>query len=110
MNSRNGKIIVIGLALLSIGLGGGYLFAMHRMQGQGPSGITAPADDGSAATGPISQAAPGDKIDPKTGRKVLDWHDPMMPGPKFDQPGKSPFMDMQLVPVYADEVPPEGPK
>jgi Cu(I)/Ag(I) efflux system membrane fusion protein len=37
------------------------------------------------------------------GRKVLYWHDPMVPGQKFDKPGKSPFMDMQLVPVYADE-------
>jgi Cu(I)/Ag(I) efflux system membrane fusion protein len=37
------------------------------------------------------------------GRKVLYWHDPMVPGPRFDKPGKSPFMDMQLVPVYADE-------
>jgi Cu(I)/Ag(I) efflux system membrane fusion protein len=35
--------------------------------------------------------------------KVLYWHDPMVPGAKFDKPGKSPFMDMQLVPVYADE-------
>ena len=43
------------------------------------------------------------KVDPKTGRKVLYWHDPMVPGNKFDKPGKSPFMDMQLVPVYADE-------
>jgi hypothetical protein len=36
------------------------------------------------------------------GRKVLYWHDPMVPGHKFDKPGPSPFMDMQLVPVYAD--------
>lgn len=36
-------------------------------------------------------------------RKVLYWHDPMVPSAKFDKPGKSPFMDMQLVPVYADE-------
>jgi membrane fusion protein, copper/silver efflux system len=36
-------------------------------------------------------------------RKVLYWQDPMVPGPRFDKPGKSPFMDMQLVPVYADE-------
>jgi Cu(I)/Ag(I) efflux system membrane fusion protein len=27
----------------------------------------------------------------------------MVPGQKFDKPGKSPFMDMELVPVYADE-------
>lgn len=41
-------------------------------------------------------------------RKVLYWHDPMVPGPKFDKPGKSPFMDMQLVPVYADDAGDEG--
>jgi Cu(I)/Ag(I) efflux system membrane fusion protein len=34
-------------------------------------------------------------------RKVLYWHDPMVPNVKFDKPGKSPFMEMQLVPVYA---------
>lgn len=36
------------------------------------------------------------------GRTVLYWHDPMVPGQRFDKPGKSPFMDMQLVPVYAE--------
>lgn len=36
-------------------------------------------------------------------RKVLYWHDPMVPSAKFDQPGKSPFMDMNLVPVFADD-------
>ncbi|WP_342114530.1 efflux RND transporter periplasmic adaptor subunit [Pseudoduganella sp. OTU4001] len=36
-------------------------------------------------------------------RKPLYWHDPMVPGQKFDKPGKSPFMDMQLVPVYSDD-------
>ncbi|WP_219216386.1 efflux RND transporter periplasmic adaptor subunit [Variovorax boronicumulans] len=35
-------------------------------------------------------------------RQVLYWHDPMVPGQRFDKPGKSPFMDMQLVPVYAE--------
>lgn len=39
---------------------------------------------------------------PASGRKVLYWHDPMVPGQKFDKPGKSPFMDMPLVPVYED--------
>lgn len=38
-----------------------------------------------------------------TERKILYWHDPMTPGQRFDKPGKSPFMDMELVPVYADE-------
>jgi hypothetical protein len=36
-------------------------------------------------------------------RKVLYWTDPMTPGFKSDKPGKSPFMDMELVPVYADD-------
>jgi Cu(I)/Ag(I) efflux system membrane fusion protein len=36
-------------------------------------------------------------------RKVLYWFDPMYPDQRFDKPGKSPFMDMQLVPKYADE-------
>ena len=36
-------------------------------------------------------------------REVLYWYDPMVPGQRFDKPGKSPFMDMQLVPKYADE-------
>ena len=40
---------------------------------------------------------------PAPGKKVLYWHDPMVPGQRFDKPGKSPFMDMQLVPVYADD-------
>jgi len=30
------------------------------------------------------------------------WYDPMHPKQHFDKPGKSPFMDMQLVPKYPD--------
>jgi len=36
-------------------------------------------------------------------RKALYWYDPMQPDQHFDKPGKSPFMDMQLIPKYADE-------
>jgi hypothetical protein len=39
----------------------------------------------------------------KKERKVLYWTDPMTPGFKSDKPGKSPFMDMELVPVYEDK-------
>ncbi|MGE8344933.1 efflux RND transporter periplasmic adaptor subunit [Pseudomonas helleri] len=35
--------------------------------------------------------------------KALYWYDPMFPQQKFDKPGKSPFMDMQLVAQYADD-------
>jgi len=41
-------------------------------------------------------------------RQVLYWYDPMMPDQRFDKPGKSPFMDMQLVPRYADEAREDG--
>jgi Cu(I)/Ag(I) efflux system membrane fusion protein len=49
-----------------------------------------------AAPSPAGSGAPGE-------RKVLYWHDPMVPNQRFDKPGKSPFMDMDLVPKYADE-------
>jgi Cu(I)/Ag(I) efflux system membrane fusion protein len=42
---------------------------------------------------------------PAAGRKPLYWYDPMVPAQHFDKPGKSPFMDMQLVPRYAGEAP-----
>jgi len=60
---------------------------------------------------PTSGAAPADGGTQQTGaadRKVLYWHDPMVPGQKFDKPGKSPYMDMPLVPVYADGDDDEG--
>ncbi len=41
------------------------------------------------------------EVDPVTGRRILHYHDPMVPGKKFEAPGKSPFMDMMLVPAYA---------
>ena len=34
------------------------------------------------------------------------WYDPMHPAEHFDKPGKSPFMDMQLVPRYAIDAAP----
>lgn len=39
----------------------------------------------------------------KEERRVLFWYDPMYPNTRFDKPGKSPFMDMDLIPKYADE-------
>lgn len=38
-----------------------------------------------------------------SGKTVKYWYDPMVPDQKFDKPGKSPFMDMQLEPKYANE-------
>ena len=48
-------------------------------------------------------AAPAMTAPEKDGRQVLYWYDPMVPTQRFDKAGKSPFMNMQLVPKYADE-------
>ena len=80
---------LIGLAvigLIAMGVGGGYWFAMQRMSA---------TMNMSAAVAPASAAA-GDK-------KPLYYYDPMYPQQKFDKPGKSPFMDMMLIPVYGED-------
>jgi Cu(I)/Ag(I) efflux system membrane fusion protein len=41
---------------------------------------------------------------PTPDRRVLYWYDPMQPAQHFDKPGKSPFMDMQLIPKYAAQL------
>ena len=46
-------------------------------------------------------AASTPTLSPNT-RTPLYYYDPMVPNQKFDKPGKSPFMDMQLVPKYAE--------
>src|SRR5947207_11095373 len=93
MNAKRSILFVVAVVLIG---GGGY--ALYRL-GVDRGMTMAATDAGTAATG-VPQK-PGD-IDPATGKKVLYWHDPMVPGQKFDKPGKSPFMDMQLVPMYAD--------
>ena len=51
------------------------------------------------------QQPPAQQAQPATqdARTPLYWYDPMKPEVHFDAPGKSPFMDMELVPRYADE-------
>ena len=46
------------------------------------------------ASGPAAAAG--------SSQKPLYFYDPMVPTQHFDKPGKSPFMDMQLVPRYAE--------
>lgn len=54
---------------------------------------------------PQPTSEPGTAAPPATQpeRRVLYWYDPMRPDQRFDAPGPSPFMDMDLVPRYADE-------
>ncbi|MFL6602522.1 MAG: efflux RND transporter periplasmic adaptor subunit [Steroidobacteraceae bacterium] len=78
--------LIVGVGVL--GAAGGYWFARH---GSGQTDVMRPATQGNSA-GPGSSDRP-----------ALYWYDPMVPNQHFDKPGKSPFMDMQLVPKYADE-------
>jgi Cu(I)/Ag(I) efflux system membrane fusion protein len=60
-----------------------------------------PAEREAATRRHMERGLKAGDVDPVTGRKVLYYEDPMAPGKRFDVPGKSPFMDMLLVPVYA---------
>ncbi|MDE2421153.1 MAG: efflux RND transporter periplasmic adaptor subunit [Gammaproteobacteria bacterium] len=79
MTHKTMKLVVMTVAIsaaLAVGGGGGYWFAnqhMHPMSGTGESSA-----------------------------KVMYWYDPMKPDQHFDKPGKSPFMDMQLLAKYAN--------
>ncbi len=119
------KSTVLGLVVVGILAAGGYgLYYLGMSQGMGVSGSAASAAPATPNTsletrakGTIPQSIPegeeatrrhlvegikaGD-VDPANGGKILYYHDPMVPGNKFDKPAKSPFMDMMLVPVYAD--------
>jgi Cu(I)/Ag(I) efflux system membrane fusion protein len=77
------------IALLAAGVLGAAGYGLYALGVKRGAGSPDAAQAGAAA-------APSE-------RKVLYWHDPMVPGQKFDKPGKSPFMDMPLVPVYADD-------
>lgn len=118
--------IAVGVFALAALAGGGYgLWALGMNQGM--EMMSAPiggANEGGAVEGgldggkvdpstwniPQGEAATrrhmesgikaGD-VDPETGLAVQYYHDPMVPGRKFDSPGKSPFMDMMLVPAYS---------
>jgi len=93
------KTKILTLALVTAGALAAGVYAAYGLGMKRGMGMPAVA---SGAT-PAIAASPSASNVASSERKVLYWHDPMVPGPKFDKPGKSPFMDMQLVPVYADE-------
>ena len=96
-------VIVFGLVVVIAAVAyGSYRFGMSR-NSQPVAGMDKSAGPKGEAT-----AQAGNHVDPATGKRVLYWHDPMVPGQKFDKPGKSPFMNMQLVPMYADGASDDG--
>ena len=80
--------LTLGL-LAALGLAAALAVGFRWGRSQGDPAPAAPARAPATATTP---AAP----------RVLYWYDPMVPDQHFDKPGKSPFMDMQLVPKYAE--------
>ena len=124
MKTKALATVVIAAAFVVAGGYGAYRFGMQRGMGMGgtPSAM-APGAPAAEAMAPraaneampqsiaqgedatrrhIASGIKAGDVDPMTGRRVLYYHDPMVPGNKFDKPAKSPFMDMMLVPVYAD--------
>lgn len=129
--SRTGRIgIGMGIALVTgaLAAAGVGLYALGArnavVRGDGPDVVTGAGADPAAGRGgtaaarvdpslwgiPEGEAATrrhverglaAGQVDPATGREILYYHDPMVPGKKFEAPGKSPFMDMMLVPAYA---------
>ncbi len=116
------KLLLISLAGVGVLGAAGYgLYAIGMHRGMAMASAPASAGAGTTAAAAATAAVPqsiaqgeeatrrhiiagikaGD-VDPATGQKILYYHDPMVPGNKFEQPGRSPFMDMMLVPVYAD--------
>lgn len=97
MKARTLTITLVAGVLSTAALVGAWQLGRQQAQ-QAARTATATATAPAAAAGAPQKA--GD-IDPATGKRVLYWHDPMVPGQRFDKPGKSPFMDMLLVPKYA---------
>ncbi len=88
---KTGPVVFFLATLIIIGTVGYISYRIGLHQSTAPVPMT-------PATGTESANA----ADPAKGKQVLYWHDPMVPNQRFDKPGKSPFMNMPLVPVYAD--------
>jgi Cu(I)/Ag(I) efflux system membrane fusion protein len=100
MNTRKIVLGLVGAALIgAVGYGTYFLGVKQGLKQGLKQGITQGITQGTEHDNGMTTAAPPAATSGE--QKVLYWHDPMVPGQKFDKPGKSPFMDMQLVPVYA---------
>jgi Cu(I)/Ag(I) efflux system membrane fusion protein len=118
----NKKILAVATVVIAIGVAGGWWYAqsvaphkhqLTRMTDEtGKVYYTCPMHPQVKQGGPGNCPICGMKLtkreekatgesSPKAEREVLYWYDPMKPDQHFDKPGKSPFMNMQLVPKYA---------
>jgi Cu(I)/Ag(I) efflux system membrane fusion protein len=100
----------------ALGAGAYGIYALGMRQGMGmvapaaappvaAANPAAPANDEPGEDATRRHLAAGLKagdVDPKFGRKILFYRDPMAPATRYDKPGKSPLIDMMLSPVYSD--------
>ena len=89
--------LVATLVLLVLFTGLGWFFGQYK------ANQTMPENASQGAVGNMQKAAVNGVVQDGSGKTVKYWYDPMVPAQKFDKPGKSPFMDMQLEPKYANE-------
>ncbi|MCE3602834.1 efflux RND transporter periplasmic adaptor subunit [Massilia sp. P8910] len=91
---KNTQVFSAAVAVAVVVAVGGYgVYRLGMRQGMSALQMAASTSSGSA-TGTTGK---------QSSKQPLYWHDPMVPGQKFDKPGKSPFMDMPLVPVYGSD-------
>jgi len=114
MNTQQLVIAALVTTAVSAGGYGLYWLGMDRGMGMVAGTTTGAPTATTSSEDPTSSIAAGERatrrhiaaglkageIDPATGKPILYYHDPMVPGKRFDAPAKSPFMDMMLVPVY----------
>jgi membrane fusion protein, copper/silver efflux system len=112
MKTKSISLTLLVMLLLGAAGYGLYMMGLKSGASAGTSANTPPA--AASVTADLSSIAFGESatrrhiqeglkagdVDPATGQRVLYYHDPMVPGKRFDKPAKSPFMDMMLVPVY----------
>lgn len=119
MNSKKISMSLLAISVISAAGFGLYRLGMsHATIAQSPSvglmeaqamTVAAPEDPSSwgipegerATRRHMESGLKAGDTDPLTDRRILYYHDPMVPGKKFDSPAKSPFMDMMLVPAYS---------
>ncbi len=92
--------LVIVLILLTLFAGLGWFFG--QKSAQLPMAEKMSATDSAMAQSSTMNKPSNEVVQDESGKIVKYWYDPMVPDQKFDKPGKSPFMDMQLEPKYAN--------
>jgi Cu(I)/Ag(I) efflux system membrane fusion protein len=111
------SFVIAAVALVGLGAAGYGLYSLgmrHGMQMTPAAESPSPAAVAKAETGTdnvvtgedatrrhIKDGLKAGDVDPAAGKRILYYYDPMVPGETFDAPGKSPYMNMMLLPKYA---------